>query len=162
MTPGQRPKVLFVCLGNICRSPSAETVFRTRAEQAGLDVFTDSAGTGNWHVGRPPDARAIAAAARRGLDMSALRARQVCASDFTRFTHVFAMDRQNLADLEALRPPGGVQPRLFLPCWKGAPVDEVPDPYYGGEAGFEQMFDLIERASEGLVEMLAGGDDPAF
>ncbi len=154
MTPAPQPGVLFVCLGNICRSPTAAAVLRARAQQAGIALFTDSAGTGNWHIGQPPDARAIAAAARRGLDMTALRARQVCRDDFTRFTHILAMDRNNLAALQALRPPGGVQPRLLMDHAPARRQREVPDPYYGGEAGFELMLDLIEDAVSGLLTTL--------
>lgn len=154
MKPGPKTNILFVCLGNICRSPSAEMVLRTLADQAGIPVEVDSAGTGNWHIGQPPDARAFAAAAKRGMDMSALRARQVTTADFTRFAHILAMDRQNLAALEALRPPGGTRPRLFMEYAANGGRADIPDPYYGGEAGFEQMFDMIEDAARGLLETL--------
>jgi protein-tyrosine phosphatase len=147
-------RVLFVCLGNICRSPSAEAVLRQQAKAAGITLEVDSAGTGNWHVGDPPDERAIAAAAARGLDMRALRARQVCAGDFTRFTHIFAMDQDNLANLNAMRPKGGATPQLFLACAPNLGAREVPDPYYGGPEGFAHMLDLIEAASEGFLQTL--------
>ncbi len=150
-----RARVLFVCLGNICRSPSAEAVLRQQAEAAGITLAVDSAGTGNWHVGDPPDGRAITAAAARGVDMRALRARQISAEDFTRFTHIFAMDQSNLADLNAMRPLGGVTPQLFLSCAADAEVSEVPDPYYGGPEGFVHMLDLIEMASEGFLKTLS-------
>ena len=154
MSARPAPSVLMVCLGNICRSPSAEVIFRDALSKAGIAMTVDSAGTGDWHVGQPPDERAIMAMQAHGLDgpMRRLRARQVCADDFTRFTHIFAMDRQNLAALEAMRPPGGVQPRLLLSCSK-EPL-EVPDPYYGGAAGFEYMISLIKEAAEGFVEGL--------
>lgn len=150
--------VLFVCLGNICRSPSAEGVFRKRVREAGLAAHfeIDSAGTGGYHVGRAPDARAQRAALRHGVDLSGLRARQVTAADFERFDYILAMDRQNLAALEALRPPqsrGRVE--LFLSYAAGRVAEsEVPDPYYGGEKGFELMLDLIEAGAEGLLERL--------
>ncbi|MDQ7018511.1 MAG: low molecular weight protein-tyrosine-phosphatase [Robiginitomaculum sp.] len=147
-------RVLFVCLGNICRSPSAEAVLRHQARQQGLSVDVDSAGTGNWHVGQPPDARAIAAAAARGIDMHSLRARQVCVADFTRFTHMFAMDQSNLADLMAMCPEGGIMPTLFLGPATHTPPGEVPDPYYGGAQGFEHMLDLIEAAASGFLQTL--------
>jgi protein-tyrosine phosphatase len=147
-------RVLFVRLGNICRSPSAEAVLRQQAKTAGVTLEIDSAGTGDWHVGDPPDERAIAAAAARGVDMRALRARQVHAEDFTRFTHIFAMDQDNLANLNAMRPKGGVPPQLFLGCAPDLGIREVPDPYYGGPEGFAHMLDLIEAASEGFLQTL--------
>ncbi|PHS26915.1 MAG: protein-tyrosine-phosphatase [Robiginitomaculum sp.] len=147
-------RVLFVCLGNICRSPSAEAVLRQQAQAAGITLDVDSAGTGNWHVGAPPDGRSIASASRRGMDMRALRARQVCAEDFICFTHIFAMDQRNLADLQAMRPTAGVTPQLFLGCAPDAGVSEVPDPYYGGPEGFEHMLDLIEIAAKGFLQTL--------
>jgi protein-tyrosine phosphatase len=149
--------VLFVCLGNICRSPTAEGVFRAAvAEQEwGQRVRVDSAGTGDWHVGAPPDKRAIQAARRRGYDLTALRARQVRAEDFERFGWIVAMDRANLRALEALRPPQYAgHLGLFLDFAPGAGIDEVPDPYYGGLEGFDRVLDLVEVASAGLVERL--------
>lgn len=153
--PGR--SVLFVCLGNICRSPTAEAVFRATAQRAGilaaLDV--DSAGIGDWHVGQPPDRRAIAAAYRRGYDLTRLRGRQVIAEDFDRFHWIFAMDQANLRALEALRPstyPGYLG--LFLTMAPGETLREVPDPYYGGADGFDHVLDLIEEASEALVAKL--------
>ena len=152
-------RVLFVCTGNICRSPTAEGVFRHRARQAGLtSLQIDSAGTAGWHVGKAPDPRTVAAAQRRGYDLSALRARQVRAADFDNFDIVLAMDKQNLAELKSIAPHGvktGLG--LFLDYAEGAPFSEVPDPYYGGDAGFEQVLDLIERASDGLIARLRGG-----
>ena len=146
--------VLFVCMGNICRSPTAEGVFRHLASRSGLGevLRVDSAGTGDWYLGAPPDRRAIAAARRRGYDLSALRARQVEPVDFARFGWILAMDRQNLKALEALRPPeypGHVG--LLLAVAPDLGVDEVPDPYYGGPEGFERVLDLVEQASTALL-----------
>ncbi|WP_236170883.1 low molecular weight protein-tyrosine-phosphatase [Pseudomonas pseudonitroreducens] len=146
-------KVLFVCLGNICRSPTAEGVFRHKVLEAGLEdrVEIDSAGTGDWHVGKAPDARTCAAALRRGYDLSGLRARQVCVADFARYDLVLAMDNANLRDLKRLQAGSGkADVDLFLRRYEGA-MDEVPDPYYGGEDGFEQVLDLVERACDGLL-----------
>ncbi|MGE8495969.1 MAG: low molecular weight protein-tyrosine-phosphatase [Pseudomonas sp.] len=151
-------KVLFVCLGNICRSPTAEGVFRHKLQQAGLAelIEVDSAGTGDWHVGKAPDTRTRLAAQRRGYDLSALRGRQVTAGDFADYDLVLAMDSSNLLHLTSLRP---VQSRgeldLFLRRYQLA-LDEVPDPYYGGEEGFEQVLDLIEQACDGLLAELKG------
>lgn len=147
-------KVLFVCLGNICRSPTAEGVFRAVVEKAGLRdlIHTDSAGTSGWHVGNPPDQRAIRAAGRRGIDIRDLRARQVTKADFQQFDYVLAMDKANLQDLTHLCPSGyGGQLSLFLDYAADRDEAEVPDPYYGGEEGFERVLELIEAASEGLL-----------
>ncbi|MDQ6620542.1 MAG: low molecular weight phosphotyrosine protein phosphatase [Pseudomonadota bacterium] len=149
--------VLFVCMGNICRSPTAEAVFRTRAEHADIarHLYIDSAGTGDWHVGEPPDRRAIAAAKKRGYDLAPLRGRQVSTQDFERFGWVFAMDDDNLRGLEALRPPGYTgHLGLFLDLLAHPDLREVPDPYYGGPQGFEHVLDLIERASDALIARL--------
>lgn len=146
-------KVLFVCLGNICRSPSAEGVFRQLVGQAGLAdrIHIDSCGTGNWHVGKAPDARALAAARQRGIDISDLRARQITEQDLDRYDYVLVMDRQNLADVKDLwHQNGGTEPALFL-SFGTSSHKEVPDPYYGGEEGFEQVLDLIQDAGEGLL-----------
>lgn len=151
-------RVLFVCLGNICRSPTAEAVFRHKLREAGLEarVSVDSAGTGDWHVGKAPDARTRVAAMRRGYDLSALRARQVHAGDFADFDLILAMDLSNLAHLERLgRGAGPAELDLFLRRYAGA-LDEVPDPYYGGEAGFEQVLDLIELACDALLLEVKG------
>ncbi|MBK5932666.1 protein tyrosine phosphatase [Rhodovulum imhoffii] len=146
-------RILFVCLGNICRSPTAEGVFRGLAEAAGVAVQVDSAGTGGWHVGNPPDRRAQAAAAARSYDLSGLRARQVCPEDFDRFDLILAMDRSNRADLERLRPAGNTTPvRLFLD-YAGGSQREVPDPYY--EGGFDRVLDLIEAASRGVLRQVS-------
>lgn len=147
-------KVLFVCLGNICRSPTAEGVFRTLVARQGLAdrIVVDSAGVGSWHVGSPPDQRAQQAARRRGIDLSGQRARQARAGDFRRFDYVVAMDADNRRELERLCPPGE-EHRLHL-LMDFAPelgLSDVPDPYYGDAGGFEAVLDLIERASEGLL-----------
>ena len=145
--------MLFVCLGNICRSPTAEGVLRHKLQQAGLAgrVTVDSAGTGAWHVGKAPDPRTRAAAAQRGYRLDELRARQVEAEDFRRFDLILAMDRDNLRELQRLRPSaGGAELDLFLRrC--GLAEHEVPDPYYGGEAGFERVLDMVELACERLI-----------
>ncbi len=153
-----RQSVLFVCLGNICRSPTAEAVFRAKAQRAGLAprLTIDSAGTGEWHVGNPPDWRAIAHAAKRGYDLAPLRARQVSRADFARFDWILAMDRGNLADLERLRPRDYAgHLGLFLEVAPHLGRREVPDPYDGGADGFETVLDLVEAASVALVERLS-------
>ncbi len=146
-------RVLFVCLGNICRSPSAEGVLRARAGAAGVAVTVDSAGTGGWHVGETPDRRAQAEARKRGYDLSAQRARQVIAQDFDDFDLIFAMDRSNLAALSRLRPKdAGAELSLFLDLLPGQPLREVPDPYY--EDGFDTVLDLIEEGCDALIQQL--------
>lgn len=152
-----RQRILFVCMGNICRSPTAEGVTRAIAEKKGVfDQFEfDSAGTHGYHVGNPPDQRARQAAARRGYDLSALRARQVNEFDFARFDHVLAMDRDNLELLRQACPAEHhAKLRLFLEFAAHAPVDEVPDPYYGGPEGFERVLDMVEDAANGLLDEL--------
>ena len=154
MAHDPRFAVLFVCLGNICRSPTAEGVFRAALVQVGLSehVFADSAGIGDWHVGTPPDRRAIQAARRRGYDLTALRGRQVVASDFARFGWILAMDLSNLRALEAIRPNGyDGHLGLLLDLVPAAGVREVPDPYYAGTDAFERVLDLVEQASAELV-----------
>jgi protein-tyrosine phosphatase len=143
--------VLFVCLGNICRSPSAEGVFRHLVEKKGLGyrVRIDSAGTGDWHVGSAPDGRAVAAAKRRGYDLSSLRARQVAQDDCRNHDFVIVMDEANLRVVQRLCPDAPVHRLLdFAPDQK---VRDVPDPYYGGDSGFDEVLDLIEEASVGLL-----------
>lgn len=150
-------RILFVCLGNICRSPAAEGVMRHKLIQAGLAsrVEVASAGTGQWHVGKPPDTRTQAAARRRGYDVSAQRARQVQADDFDHYALILAMDPANLAQLERLRPAGNRTPaQLFLRYTHG-PRSDVPDPYYGGDEDFEQMYALIEAGCDTLVAELS-------
>lgn len=152
------PGVLFVCSGNICRSPTAEAVFRVLAARAGIvdRLRIDSAGTQGHHVGQPPDGRAVRAAKARGFDMPRLRARQVTPEDFRRFNWIFAMDRANLRALSELRPPeyaGSLG--LYLDLVPDVEARDVPDPYYGGAAGFERLLDLVEAASEALTVKLA-------
>lgn len=152
-------RVLFVCLGNICRSPTAEGVFRDRLRREGLEerVIVDSAGTGDWHVGEAPDRRAQAAARRRGIDLSSQRARQLRAEDFRSFDLILAMDESNLLDIEAARPPQGPAPaRLFLEYAIDVADREVPDPYFGEGDGFETVLELIAAASDGLLAELRG------
>ncbi|MCK9200576.1 MAG: low molecular weight phosphotyrosine protein phosphatase [Gallionella sp.] len=153
MNHNKKITVLFVCMGNICRSPTAEAVFRHYVENAGLSehIQIDSAGTHDYHIGEPPDARTQRAAQQRGYDMSALRGRQVGASDFERFDFVLAMDRANLAILQRLAQQGGGDPHLFLEYAKHHKEREVPDPYYGGADGFERVLDMVEDAAEGLL-----------
>ena len=151
-------RVLFVCLGNICRSPTAEGVLRHKLREAGLadQVEVASAGTGDWHVGKAPDTRSQAAAKLRGYDLSAQRARQVTRADFASYDLILAMDNSNLRHLKALQPAQGkAELDLFLRRYQ-SPIDEVPDPYYDGEQGFEQVLDLIEHASDRLVIELKG------
>ena len=140
--------VLFVCLGNICRSPTAEAVFRAVEP----DVAADSAGTGDWHIGKPPYPPAIRAAEARGFPMSDLRARQFSALDFERFELIVAMDRQNRADIEALRPPGNDTPAKLMTEFAPGSGADVPDPYFTGD--FDGALDLIGRAVAGLARSL--------
>lgn len=143
-------RVLFVCLGNICRSPSAEGVFRARAAAAGLRCTVDSAGTGAWHVGKAPDRRAQAEARKRGYDLSHQRARQATADDFHDFDLIFAMDRSNLANLTRLRPDRAkAKLALFLDLLPDQPLREVPDPYYAD--GFDTVLNLIEDGCDALI-----------
>jgi len=146
--------VLFVCLGNICRSPTAHGVFESQVARAGLEaqIRVESAGTGAWHVGEPPDARAAAAARARGYRLDHLRARQVQEADFRRFDYLLAMDHQNLRSLESMVPADAtVRPGLFLAFARRHDEREVPDPYYGGDGGFRHVLDLVEDACEGLL-----------
>ena len=146
--------VLFVCLGNICRSPLAEGAMRRLVESEGAAVHIDSAGTGDWHIGRAPDPRAQAEALRNGLDISMLRARQVVPEDFHSFDHIVAMDAQNFADLVAMRPEGArAKITLLLDHAEGG---DVPDPYYGGDEGFAETFRLVEAGARGLLQKLSG------
>lgn len=147
--------VLFVCLGNICRSPTAEAVFRARAAAAGLDVEIDSAGTGAWHVGAMPDERAQAAGMARGYDLTPIRARQVSGRDYERFDLVLAMDHDNLATMKSRAPRSSHKRiRLLLEFAPELGLNAVPDPYYGGDQGFEEVLDLIEVASDRLIAHL--------
>jgi protein-tyrosine phosphatase len=145
----ERPRVLFVCTGNICRSPTAEAVLRQLAQQVGMDVHAESAGTGDWHIGQPPDERAQHHARGRGYDMSAQRARQVRASDFESFDLIVAMDRGHLGMLQAQCPPHH-QAKLRLLV----PGRDVPDPYYGGPEGFERVLDMVEAGCLAILHEL--------
>jgi protein-tyrosine phosphatase len=150
-------RILFVCLGNICRSPTAEVVLRTLAarEAPELELEVDSAGTAGYHVGEPPDPRTRQAAVRRGYDLAPLRARIVEPGDFERFDLILAMDRENLRVLRR-RAPSSAQERvrLFLEFAPDAGLEDVPDPYYGGPNGFEEVLDLVEAATRGLIKHL--------
>jgi protein-tyrosine phosphatase len=170
------PSILFVCLGNICRSPLAEGALRAEAARLNLDLIVDSAGTGNWHAGEPPDERAQRTALRNGVDISALRARQVRPADFRRFTHVIALDHDNLANLRKLAPPAETGPDDpsssapgFRPTGKAATaelsllLDHVPgragqsvtDPWFGDEAGFDVTWAEVAAAARGLVDTVS-------
>ncbi|MEA2118399.1 low molecular weight protein-tyrosine-phosphatase [Halovibrio sp. HP20-50] len=149
-------KVLFVCLGNICRSPTAEGVFRRALEQAGManDVEIDSCGVGNWHIGKAPDTRAQEAAQRRGINLSDLRARQLSEQDFAEFDYVLGMDQDNLRAMRDLKPANSQSYIGLFLDFAGTPGAEVPDPYFGGDEWFENVLDMIEAASEGLIRQL--------
>ena len=157
MPNAKKIRILFVCMGNICRSPTAEAVFRHAVDAAGLHdpLECDSAGTHGYHIGEPPDQRAQHTAGRRGYDMSNLRGRKIGKQDFERFDYIVAMDRRNLSVLEGLCPAQHAG-KLALYCDFHAEYAgrEVPDPYYGGPRGFEQVLDMIEAVSEGLIARL--------
>jgi protein-tyrosine phosphatase len=155
MTESKKLSVLFVCMGNICRSPTAEAVFRSYVEKAGLGehIQIDSAGTHDYHVGDAPDARAQRAARQRGYEMSMLRGRQVEVEDFDRFDYVLAMDNLNLVTLERMRPEDAQSHLgLLLDFARNHPEHEVPDPYYGAGDGFERVLDMVEDAAQGLLQ----------
>jgi protein-tyrosine phosphatase len=150
--------VLFVCLGNICRSPLAEAAFRREAERLGLEAEIDSAGTGDWHIGYPPDPRAAAVAARNGLDIGHLRARQVTPDDFRRFDHIVALDADNLGDLERMRPEDGkARLSLLLDHVDGREGQAVADPYYGEEPHFDAAWADVVAGAKGLAREIGGG-----
>ncbi len=165
MTLSRSPRnVLFVCMGNICRSPTAEGYFRHHLAASDLanEVRTDSAGTHGYHVGHPPDSRAMATVAKRGIDIGDLRARRVEPGDFERFDLILAMDEDNLRNLEAMNPGGGASVELMLSfSSRFGDVREVPDPYYGGQDGFEFMCDLLDEATRGLLAHLQGAQGAA-
>jgi protein-tyrosine phosphatase len=153
-----KSSILFVCLGNICRSPLAEAAFRREAERLGLDVEIDSAGTGDWHIGYPPDPRAAAVAARNGIDISNLEARLVTADDFRRFDHIVALDSNNLRDLERLRPADGkARLSLLLDHVEGRQGQAVADPYYGDDSHFDAAWDEVSAGAEALARRIAEG-----
>lgn len=147
--------VLFVCLGNICRSPLAEAAFRREAERLGLDVEIDSAGTGEWHIGHPPDRRAAAVAKRNGVDIGHLRARRVTPDDFRRFDHIVALDAENLADLRAMRPADATARLSLLLDHAGRAGETVADPYYGEDEGFDATWSDVTAGAEGLARRVA-------
>lgn len=145
--------VLFVCLGNICRSPLAEAAFRHEAARRGLAIAIESAGTGDWHIGKPPDSRAQAEAARHGIDISGYRARQVTHRDFHEFSHILALDHQNLADLRAIAPADGqARLSLLLDHVAGMTGQAVADPYFGDAAGFAKTWHQVRLAAVALAE----------
>ncbi|MGQ2989940.1 MAG: low molecular weight protein-tyrosine-phosphatase [Brevundimonas sp.] len=149
------PSVLFVCLGNICRSPLAEVAMREEARRVGLEVVIDSAGTGNWHAGEPPDPRAQAVAQKNGVDASALRARQVTRGDFTRFTHIVAMDADNLANLRRLAPTNATaELSLLLDHVPRREGQSVVDPYFGDDDGFDVTWADAVAGARGLIQTL--------
>ena len=146
--------VLFVCLGNICRSPTAEAGFRHKAEQAGLKLTIASAGTHGYHIGSPPDKRSQATGEARGYSFKGLKCRRVADEDFEKFDFILAMDNDNLKNLRGMSDPSHHEKiKLFLD-FAGYEGEEVPDPYYGGKKGFELVLDLIETASDGLIASL--------
>jgi len=149
--------ILFVCMGNICRSPVVEAVARARFARAGLNVTVDSAGTGDWHAGDPADPRSRASALARGYDLSAHRARQVTAEDFERFDKPLVMDRVNLRDLTRMAPGEGHDRIAMFLHWSGVAADHVdlPDPYYGQARDFDRVIDLAESGVDGLIAKLA-------
>jgi protein-tyrosine phosphatase len=152
-------RVLFVCLGNICRSPTAEGVLRHLAQQEApqLQLEIDSAGTADYHIGAPPDLRSQKAARMRGIDIGGLRARQVSQADFAHFDFILAMDRDNLNELARLKPKNAhAQLKLFMDFAPGEAAREVPDPYYGGPGDFDAVLDLTTAASRGLLASLQG------
>lgn len=153
-----KSSVLFVCLGNICRSPLAEAAFRREAERLALDIEIDSAGTGDWHIGYPPDSRARAVAAKNGVDISNLKARLVTAEDFRRFDHIVALDSNNLRDLERLRPRDAkARLSLLLDYVDGRQGQAVADPYHGEDSHFDTAWDDVSAGAEGLARTIAGG-----
>jgi protein-tyrosine phosphatase len=147
-----RTAILFVCLGNICRSPLAEAAFRAVAQREALDVTIDSAGTGDWHVGGPPDRRAQALAKRYGIDIAGYRARQVTREDFAQFSHIIALDEKNLAALRAMRPSDArAEISLLLDHVEGRAGEAVADPYFGDDAGFEITWTDVTAGAEALA-----------
>ena len=155
MKNSKQVSVLFVCLGNICRSPTAEGVFRHLVKQEGYDnwITTDSAGTHAYHIGAQPDPRSQQTAISRGIDLSDLRGRKAVKSDFEKFDYILAMDNENYQNLQSICPDGLEHKlTLFLDFTKDYSETQVPDPYYGGDQGFEHVFDLVESASQGLLE----------
>lgn len=154
----ETPSVLFVCLGNICRSPTAEAVFRHKAAQAKLNVTIDSAGTHGYHIGNPPDKRSQAAGVEKGYSFKGIKCRRVAESDFEKFDYILAMDNSNLSNLRKVAPSEYMDKiQLMLDFAAGYEGQEVPDPYYGGKKGFELVLELIESASDGLIVHIQKG-----
>jgi protein-tyrosine phosphatase len=151
-------KILMVCLGNICRSPMAEGILRARAAERGMQLTTDSAGTSDYHVGEAPDLRAQEAMRRRGIDIGDLRGRQFKVSDLERFDHIFAMDRSNLNNILAMAsgPALRAKVRMMMDVHPEAPQTEVPDPYFGGDEGFDAVFDQLDGAINHFLDELEG------
>lgn len=151
----RKPAILFVCLGNICRSPLAEAAFRAAAKKAGLDCEADSAGTAAYHVGEPPDPRSVAKAAEKGIDIGHYRGRQIAIEDFARFTHILALDHANLANIQQIAPPDhGAEVALLMDMVPGREGAAVADPYYDGEEQFEYTWEDVSRAAEALIARL--------
>ena len=151
----KKPAILFVCLGNICRSPLAEAAFRKAAAEAGLEVEADSAGTAGYHIGSPPDPRSVEEAAKHGIDISGYAGRQLSVDDFDHFTHIFAMDHQNLRNIEALRPAVlTTHVSLLMDLVPGREGAAIADPYYDGEEKFEDTWEDVNWAAQALVETL--------
>ena len=151
-----KPKILFVCLGNICRSPLAEAAFRAAAQEAGLEAEADSGGTAGYHIGEPPDPRTVAIAARHGIDISGYRGRQLEAEDFRRFTHIFALDHTNLSDIRSIAPDDATaHVGLLLDMVEGREGAAVADPYYGGEENFADTWEDVSAAAKALVARLS-------
>ncbi|WP_404709941.1 low molecular weight protein-tyrosine-phosphatase [Sphingomonas sp. MMS24-J13] len=149
------PSILFVCLGNICRSPLAEAALRAEAARGALDIEINSAGTGSWHVGNPPDRRAQAVAHNHGIDITGYRARQVIPADFRRFTHIYALDPDNLAGLRRIAPADATaEVRLLMDMVPGREGTGVTDPYYGNEAGFELTWADVSAAAQAIMASL--------
>ncbi|PCI50457.1 MAG: phosphotyrosine protein phosphatase [Alphaproteobacteria bacterium] len=155
-------KILFVCLGNICRSPTAEGVFRHKLHQAGIqdgylgNIFIDSAGTGAWHVGASPDRRSCEMALKYGVGLESLSARKITRQDFADYDYILGMDRENIRNMKAICPPDQqCKISLFMNYAENCPgITEVPDPYGGGREGFERVYDIIDRGSDGLLKYL--------
>ncbi|MEO9131178.1 MAG: low molecular weight protein-tyrosine-phosphatase [Sphingomonas sp.] len=151
-----KPAILFVCLGNICRSPLAEAALRAEAEKAGLSIEVDSAGTGDWHIGHAPDPRAQVTARRHGVDIAHYQGRQVEPDDFRRFTHIFALDADNLRNLRAIAPADTTaRLGLLMDMVPGRQGQAVKDPYYGGDEGFERTWSDVSAAARALVDQLS-------
>lgn len=150
-----RASILIVCLGNICRSPLAEGAFRSAANRHGIDITVDSCGTAAYHIGNAPDPRSIAVAAQNSVDISELQARQLCEADFTEFTHIFAMDDENLANIRAMRPEESIaEIALLMDCVSGREGAAIVDPYYGGDEGFQRTWKDVVAAAEAFMEKL--------